>query len=114
MFSVQPGKAGLRWSASCTTPPGGTMTSAIFDADSHVMETPEWLGEFADASVRERLAPLALGGAGSGADKLMASLPDLWASQREADIGPEVLKGPKGWMAPGALDAGVRTRVLDA
>ena len=94
--------------------PGGTMTTAIFDADSHLMETPEWLGEFADASVRERLAPLGFGGAGSGADKLMASLPDLWASQREADIGPEVLKGPKGWMAPGALDADVRTRVLDA
>ena len=93
---------------------GGIMSTAIFDADSHLMETPDWLGEFADASVRERLAPLGLGGAGSGADKLMASLPELWTSQREADIGPEVLKGPKGWMAPGALDSDVRARVLDA
>ena len=44
----------------------------------------------------------------------MASLPDLWESHRGQDIGPEVLRGPKGWMAPGALDTQVRSRVLDA
>jgi len=32
--------------------------TAIFDADSHLMETPDWLGEFADESVRSQLAPL--------------------------------------------------------
>ena len=90
------------------------MDTAIFDADSHLMETPDGWASSPTPSVRERLAPLGLGGAGSGAAELMASLPDLWASQREADIGPEVLKGPKGWMAPGALDTDVRSRVLDA
>src|SRR6516165_277131 len=93
---------------------GGHMHTPIFDADSHLMETPDWLGEFADPGVRERLAPLGLEGAGAGAAELMAQLPDLWESHRVAAIGPEVLKGPKGWMAPGALDTGVRTRVLDA
>jgi len=88
--------------------------TAIFDADSHLMETPDWLGAFADPSVRERLAPLGLEGAGAGAGELMAQLPELWESQRGEVIGPEVLKGPKGWKAPGALDASVRTRVLDA
>jgi hypothetical protein len=88
--------------------------TAIFDADSHLMETPDWLGAFADPSVRERLAPLGLEGAGAGAAELMAQLPELWESQRTEPVGPEVLKGPKGWKAPGALDAGVRTRVLDA
>jgi predicted TIM-barrel fold metal-dependent hydrolase len=88
--------------------------TAIFDADSHLMETPDWLGAFADPSVRDRLAPLGLEGAGAGAAELMAQLPELWESQRAEPIGPEVLKGPKGWKAPGALDAGVRTRVLDA
>jgi uncharacterized protein len=88
--------------------------TAIFVADSHLMETPEWLGEFADSSVRERLAPLGLEGAGARAAELMAQLPDLWESHRHRDIGPEVLEGPKGWMAPGALDTAVRTRVLDA
>ena len=90
------------------------MDTAIFDADSHLMETPEWLGEFADPAVRDRLSPLGLAGAGAGAAELMASLPALWQSHREQEIGAEVLKGPKGWMAPGALDTEVRSRVLDA
>ena len=93
---------------------GGPVESAIFDADSHLMETPEWLGTFAEASVRDRLAPLGLEGAGSGAAKLMASLPDLWESHRHQEIDAGVLRGPKGWMAPGALDVEVRSRVLDA
>ncbi len=90
------------------------MQRAIFDADSHLMETPEWLGEFAEPAIRDRLAPLALAGAGSGAAELMAGLPELWDAHRHHEIGPEVLKGPKGWMAPGALDTEVRSRVLDA
>src|SRR3974390_1158785 len=93
---------------------GGPVESAIFDADSHLMETPEWLGTFAEASVRDRLAPLGLQGAGAGAAKLMASLPDLWESHRHQEIDAGVLRGPKGWMAPGALDVEVRSRVLDA
>jgi predicted TIM-barrel fold metal-dependent hydrolase len=88
--------------------------TAIFDADSHLMETGDWLGQYADESVRERLAPLGLEGAGAGAGELMASLPELWEGHRHQEIGPEVIKGPKGWMAPGALDTGVRSRVLDA
>ncbi|HWD55019.1 MAG TPA: amidohydrolase family protein [Acidimicrobiales bacterium] len=90
------------------------MHTAIFDADSHLMETPDWLGEFADESVRPRLEPLGLAGAGAGAVELMAKLPELWAAHRGQEIGPEVIKGPKGWMAPGALDTQVRSRVLDA
>jgi hypothetical protein len=39
---------------------------AIFDADSHLMETPDWLGEFADEAVRRGLAILALPGSRSG------------------------------------------------
>jgi predicted TIM-barrel fold metal-dependent hydrolase len=87
--------------------------TAIFDADSHLMETPDWLGEFADEGLRSRLEPLGLTGAGSGAAELMEKLPGVWDSHREQVIGPEVLQGPKGWMAPGALDTEVRSRVLD-
>jgi len=90
------------------------MSQAIFDADSHVMETPDWLPGFADPSIRERLAGLALEKAGAGAAQLMASLPALWAGQRDQAIGPDVIAGPKGWKAPGALDTTVRSRVLDA
>jgi uncharacterized protein len=87
---------------------------AVFDADSHLMETSDWLVGYADEGVRDRLAPLGLEGAGAGAAELMAGLPALWESHQELEIGPEVIKGPKGWMAPGALDGVVRGRVLDA
>ena len=33
----------------------------VFDADSHVMELPGWLEEFADEATRDQLRPLALG-----------------------------------------------------
>jgi predicted TIM-barrel fold metal-dependent hydrolase len=86
----------------------------IFDADSHVMEVEAWLPGYADPSVRERLAPLGLEGAGAKAKELMDSLPGLWERQRDEAVSPEVIAGPKGWVAPGALDTGVRSRVLDA
>jgi uncharacterized protein len=90
------------------------MTTAIFDADSHLMETEDWLGSFADPLIRDQLLPLTLEGAGAKADQAMSSLPQLWERHRHEEIGPDVLSGPKGWMAPGALDPEVRSRVLDA
>ncbi|MDQ3146065.1 MAG: hypothetical protein M3R01_03880 [Actinomycetota bacterium] len=33
-----------------------------YDADSHVMETSDWLEQHAEPGIRERLRPLALGG----------------------------------------------------
>jgi uncharacterized protein len=93
---------------------GGLVDTAIFDADSHLMETPDWLSGFAGTDLRQRLEPLGLDGAGSGAAELMASLPELWESHRHQKVGAEVLTGPKGWMAPGALDTDVRSKVLDA
>ena len=89
-------------------------SAAVFDADSHLMEVDEWLPAYADPGVRERLRPLGFEKAGAGAAELMASLPELWASHHDEEITPDVLSGPKGWRAPGALDSGVRTKVLDA
>jgi predicted TIM-barrel fold metal-dependent hydrolase len=88
--------------------------SAVFDADSHLMEVDEWLPTYADPQVRDRLRPLDFAKAGAGAAELMSSLPTLWAHQRGEGVTAGVLTGPKGWMAPGALDADVRSRVLDA
>ena len=89
-------------------------SSAVFDADSHLMEVEQWLPGYADPDVRDRLRPLGFEKAGAGAAELMASLPELWKRQQDEDITADVLSGPKGWMAPGALDSDVRTRVLDA
>lgn len=86
----------------------------IFDADSHVMEVEDWLGGYAEPGVRERLGTLGLDKAGKGAAQLFSSLPELWELQRNEQISAEVISGPKGWKAPGALDPQVRSRVLDA
>ncbi len=86
----------------------------IFDADSHVMEVEDWLPGYADPDLRERLGPLGLDKAGQGAAKLFASLPELWERQRSEQVPADVISGPKGWKAPGALDPQVRSRVLDA
>ena len=88
--------------------------SQIFDADSHVMEVEDWLPSFADPEVRDRLAPLGLEKAGKGAAELMASLPELWEKHKGEAVDPSVISGPKGWLAPGALDTEVRSKVLDA
>ena len=90
------------------------MATAIFDADSHVMETSDWLAGFAEPDVREQLGGLGFDGAGAGAKELMDRLPGVWASHRDQEIGADVIAGPKGWLAPGALDTDVRSRVLDA
>ncbi len=80
---------------------GGPVETAIFDADSHLMETPEWLGQYRRRGGAGPARPPRARRGGSGAAELMASLPELWESHRHQEIGPEVLKGPKGWMAPG-------------
>jgi predicted TIM-barrel fold metal-dependent hydrolase len=79
------------------------------------MEVEDWLPAHADADVRDRLTPLGFDNAGgSRARDLMAGLPALWARQRDEVVPTDVISGPKGWLAPGALDADVRSRVLDA
>ncbi len=30
----------------------------VHDADAHIMETPNWLRDHADAAIRDRIAPL--------------------------------------------------------
>jgi predicted TIM-barrel fold metal-dependent hydrolase len=89
------------------------MRTTVFDADSHLMEVEDWLPAYADPGVRARLLPLGLDKAGAGAATLLASLPQLWEEQRHLPVGADVLAGPKGWKAPGALDTEVRSKVLD-
>ncbi len=86
----------------------------VFDADSHVMELPGWLEQFADAATAKVLRPLALGGAGALADRAVED-----AAARQAggvdtlDPDPEHLLRPKGWSAVGAFDSIERSFVLD-
>jgi predicted TIM-barrel fold metal-dependent hydrolase len=86
----------------------------VYDADSHVMELPGWLEQFADAATAEHLRPLALGGAGALADRAVEEA----AGRRAAgvatlDSDPVELLRAKGWGAVGAFDSIERSFVLD-
>jgi predicted TIM-barrel fold metal-dependent hydrolase len=86
----------------------------VFDADSHVMELPGWLEEFADEATREHLRPLALGAAGALADKAVAEAAERSLADT-ASVGddPMELLRTKGWGAVGAFDSLERSAVLD-
>jgi predicted TIM-barrel fold metal-dependent hydrolase len=84
-----------------------------YDADSHLMELPDWLEQFADASTRERMRSLNLGGAG----KLAKEAVDAAAQRRGDASAAAALEGAlmkaKGWNALGAFDPVERSRALD-
>jgi uncharacterized protein len=86
----------------------------MLDADSHIMETPDWVERHADPKIRARLAPLALGKAGGATYKLIEEAVEK-ARQRVAQARPiaNVVSGTKGWHAPGAFDPGERAQALD-
>ncbi len=86
----------------------------VFDADSHVMELPGWLEDFADGSIADSLRPLALGGAGALADRAVADAADRQArGVATLDPDPVELLRSKGWGAVGAFDPSERSFVLD-
>ena len=84
------------------------------DADSHIMESEDWLASYAEAPVRDRLLSMRLEAGGSGAAKAIAR-----AKERQLDAGAtaaiatDVVSGPKGWGAFGAMNPDERRRALD-
>jgi predicted TIM-barrel fold metal-dependent hydrolase len=92
------------------------MGRILRDADSHLMELPDFLTAHADPSVRDRLPPLYSSDTGATVAELprdgrRAHPPDVVA--RLTALGDQLLKGPKWHAALGAFDAGERSRVLD-
>lgn len=85
----------------------------FLDADSHVMELPGWLESYADPGIRDRLRPLALGGAGALADRAVAQAERRRGDARAAADLEEALLSAKGWGGLGAFDPAERTRALD-
>jgi len=83
------------------------------DADSHVMETPDWLVPYADPAVRERMRPLYVATVKPGEESFIDELrrkhgePDYRA--READ---EIMLR-KNWRATGSFVREDRPRALD-
>jgi predicted TIM-barrel fold metal-dependent hydrolase len=84
-----------------------------YDADSHVMETSDWLVTYADPDVRERIRPLYLGGAGALADEAVRQADERKAGTITLDSIEENLLTRKGWHAYGAFDPTERSHALD-
>jgi predicted TIM-barrel fold metal-dependent hydrolase len=84
-----------------------------YDADSHVMELPHWLEEYADAETRDRIRPLQLGGAGKLADQAVAEAERRQGDAAAAAALESALMKAKGWNALGAFDPAERSRALD-
>jgi predicted TIM-barrel fold metal-dependent hydrolase len=86
----------------------------IHDADSHIMESQDWLASYADPGVRERLGRLRLEAAGSRAEQAInAALERQKDAQATAALATNVIRGAKGWAAYGAMNAQERGRALD-
>jgi predicted TIM-barrel fold metal-dependent hydrolase len=85
----------------------------IHDADSHVMETRDWLAAFADSEYATQVRSL-YGEAATPIDKLVDE-----AKKRRGDAeaaskaAQNPIAGPKGWIAYGAFDADERNAVVD-
>lgn len=84
------------------------------DADSHIMETFDWLKTFADPDIRDALPGLKLGGAGKLAEKAIAKAIEARKdAPRVAELRANIIGGAKGWAAFGAFDKDDRRRALD-
>lgn len=86
----------------------------LYDADSHLMESLDWLSGFADEPTRDRLGAMSLGAGGGGAVQMIEA-GERRRTDAEATIALEdnVIGAAKGWMALGAMDPTERTRALD-
>jgi predicted TIM-barrel fold metal-dependent hydrolase len=88
------------------------------DADSHFMETRDWIFQYADSGVRTKLAPMDFEACGGRAtEELVAKLPSMIEKRRQdpaamARAEANLLER-KSWHALGGYDPGERTRALD-
>jgi len=84
------------------------------DADSHIMETKDWISRYADPEILPKLPEMSLVKSGTKSFELIN---DAVAKQKERTAqgaaATDVVKGVKGWNAPGAFDAAERKAALD-
>jgi predicted TIM-barrel fold metal-dependent hydrolase len=88
----------------------------FYDADSHIMELPDFLIAHADPSMRDRMPSIHV-----DSPRLHSGLIDVMqrraqAPERVAELialGDQLIAGPKGYQALGAFNASERSRALD-
>ncbi len=85
-----------------------------YDADSHIMETRDWIANFTDPKIRAKLPEMSLLKSGTKSFDIINEAV-LRQKQRAAGGGGtvDVVRGQKGWNAPGAFDAAERKAALD-
>jgi predicted TIM-barrel fold metal-dependent hydrolase len=89
----------------------------IFDADTHMMERPDWVAQFADAAIRPKLAPF-LQGSVHGMETVRDAL-DQFNARRANPALQEAAESSfmemryKGWHGLGAFDAEERKTAND-
>ena len=105
------------WPVTVTTEPMPYAEGRRFyDADSHLMETPEWLASYADPAFRERIPGFSLGGTGPAnfVEKMIARGRSRAGIPAERAAHEAELMTRKSWDAYGAFDREDRRRALDA
>jgi len=90
----------------------------LLDADSHIMELPDFLAKHADPAMRDRLPPIDYSASsmdeGDGWRLCEAGGHDrAYADELEGLGGEGLIRGPKEEKALGAFDAADRARALD-
>ena len=88
---------------------------ACYDADSHLMETPEWLPSHAEPAFRDRIQPFSLGSTGVQAhvERMIARGRSRAGDPAERPGYEAELLTRKSWDAYGAFHPGDRRRALD-
>lgn len=91
--------------------------SDIHDADTHMMERPDWIAEFADPDVRPHLAPF-VGGRAEPLAVIDDALKRFAARRTDAKLAAAAADEFmsmrfKGWHGLGAFDAAERVRAND-
>ncbi|TDJ27521.1 MAG: hydrolase [Gammaproteobacteria bacterium] len=87
----------------------------FYDADSHIMDLPNFLQRYADPDVRDAMPNKASATAGQiGHDDTLtdAGHPEAYRAELLA-LGDELISGPKNYKALGAFSADERTQALD-
>src|SRR3954454_22027488 len=89
----------------------------ILDADSHVMELPDFLAAHADPGMRERIPAVSFDSGGK-LTKRIASYSDMRRHladvvDAQVGLGDQLLTGAKGYEALGAFDTTERSQALD-
>ncbi len=83
------------------------------DADSHVMETPDWLVAHADPSVRERMKPLFVAAVKPGEETIIAQARRRHRDPAERERAEAEIMLRKNWSALGSFVREDRPRALD-